>query len=44
MSYIWSSEVYQEVITAVRNWRAIATELGINRAEQERMKTAFRVE
>ncbi|WP_439294718.1 type II toxin-antitoxin system HipA family toxin [Lonepinella sp. BR2882] len=44
LSKTQANEIYQEVITAVRNWRAIATELGINRAEQERMKTAFRVE
>ena len=33
--------IYQEVINSVKNWQTVATETGISRAEQERMKGAF---
>ena len=34
--------IIKEVIAPVRNWRVIATEIGIPRAEQELMEPAFR--
>jgi len=35
-------EIIGEVKSAVRNWKTIATKIGISRAEQELMKSAFR--
>ena len=34
--------IIEEVIAAVRNWKAIANEIGIARSEQELMQRAFR--
>jgi hypothetical protein len=34
--------IIEEVIAPVRNWKAIANEIGIARAEQEFMEPAFR--
>lgn len=39
-----TNEIYQDVIESVKHWQTIATEIGISRAEQERMKGAFRLE
>ncbi|QOF68483.1 type II toxin-antitoxin system HipA family toxin [Actinobacillus sp. GY-402] len=39
-----ANEIYQDVIESVKHWQTIATEIGISRAEQERMKGAFRLE
>ena len=33
--------IIAEIQDAVRNWKNIATEIGITRAEQEMMKGAF---
>jgi serine/threonine-protein kinase HipA len=33
--------IIQEVVSVVRDWRSLATELGISRAEQEIMSPAF---
>jgi serine/threonine-protein kinase HipA len=35
--------VRDEVLGAARRWREVATELGLDRTEQERMARAFRV-
>lgn len=36
--------IYDEVMVTVKQWKAIATEIGISRTEQERMKFAFNVD
>ncbi len=38
-----ASKIYQEVIESVQHWQTVATEIGISRAEQERMQGAFRL-
>lgn len=38
-----ANEIYSEVIESIRNWETIATRIGISRAEQDRMKSAFRI-
>jgi serine/threonine-protein kinase HipA len=38
-----ADEIINEVKWAVKSWRAVATNLGINRSEQELMQTAFRL-
>ncbi len=38
-----AEEIFVEVIAAVSQWRNLANQLGISRAEQERMKSAFNV-
>ncbi len=35
-------EIIKEVRSVVRNWKTIATKIGISRNEQELMKPAFR--
>lgn len=39
-----ANEIYQDVIESVKHWQTVATEIGISRAEQERMRGAFRLE
>ncbi len=39
-----ANDIYIEVINSVKHWQTIATETGISRAEQERMKSAFKIE
>ncbi|WP_273397627.1 type II toxin-antitoxin system HipA family toxin [Actinobacillus porcinus] len=39
-----ANEIYQNVIESVKHWQTVATEIGISRAEQERMRGAFRLE
>ena len=36
-------QIIKEVSIAVKDWRTIATKLGISRAEQEEMSPAFRI-
>ncbi len=38
-----AEKIIKEVILAVRQWRKIATKLGLSKAEQDRMESAFRV-
>jgi serine/threonine-protein kinase HipA len=38
-----AEKIIKEVTLAVRQWRKIATKLGLSKAEQDRMESAFRV-
>src|SRR5690606_320317 len=39
-----AEEIFMEVIAAVSQWRNLANQLGISRAEQETMKSAFNID
>ena len=38
-----ATQIYDEVLSAVRSWEAVAKRLGISRAEQLMMQSAFNV-
>ncbi|MGL4859391.1 MAG: type II toxin-antitoxin system HipA family toxin [Enterobacteriaceae bacterium] len=39
-----AEEIFVDVLTSVSQWRELARQLGISRAEQERMSTAFNID
>ncbi|WP_174674062.1 type II toxin-antitoxin system HipA family toxin [Pasteurella oralis] len=43
LSPIQAKKIYDEVMTVVKGWQRVATEVGISRQEQERMKFSFNV-
>lgn len=36
-------QILHEIVVVVKDWRALASELGISRADQETMSPAFRL-